>query len=63
MKLSQYRCYLKVLDVSDMDISIDLFSHEFVSEKEVAAMARRLPLKVKQAVVKFLEELSRALKN
>lgn len=63
MKLGQYRRYLKVLDISDMDVSIGLFSHEFVSEREVASMARKLPVKVKQAVVKFLEELSDALKQ
>ncbi|MDW1616837.1 helix-turn-helix transcriptional regulator [Vibrio sp. Vb2853] len=63
MKLGQYRQYLRVLEMSDMDVSIDLFSHEFVSEKDVAAMARKFPLKVKRVLVKFLEELSEALKH
>ncbi|MGY6511874.1 helix-turn-helix domain-containing protein [Vibrio parahaemolyticus] len=63
MKLSQYRSYLTVLDMSDMDVSISLFSHEFVTEKDVAARARKFPLKVKQVIIRFLDELADALKN
>ncbi len=65
MKLSQYRSYLNVLNMSDMDVSIALFSHEFVTEKEkdVAAMARQFPLKVKRVIIRFLDELSEALKH
>ncbi len=62
MKLSHYRSYLKVLGMSDMDVSIALFSHEFVTEKDIAAVARNLPFKVKQAIVRFLAELATALK-
>ncbi|GAA03245.1 helix-turn-helix domain-containing protein [Photobacterium leiognathi] len=62
MKLQQYRKYLEVLGMSDMDVSIALFSHEFVTEKDVAAVARNLPFKVKQAIVRFLAELVSALK-
>lgn len=63
MKLSQYRCYLSALNMSDMDVSVSLFSHEFVTDKDVAAMARRFPLQVKRVVVRFLDELADVLKN
>ncbi|HBB9946557.1 helix-turn-helix domain-containing protein [Vibrio parahaemolyticus] len=63
MRLSQYRRYLKVLGMSDMDVSVSLFSHEFVTEREVAAMVRKFPLQVKQVIVRFLDELSEALKH
>lgn len=62
MKLSQYRQYLRVLGMSDMDVSIALFSHEFVTEREIAAVARKLPIKVKQAIIRFLAELVAAIK-
>lgn len=63
MKLSHYRSYLDALGMSDMDVSIALFSHEFVTEKEVAAIARQFPLKVKRVLIRFLDELSEALKH
>lgn len=63
MKLSQYRSYLGVLEMSDMDVSIALFSHEFVTEKDVAAMARKFPIQVKLVIVRFLDELSEVLRH
>lgn len=63
MKISLYRNYLTVLGMSDMDVSIALFSHEFVTEKDVAAMARKFPLRVKQVIVRFLDELAEVLKH
>jgi transcriptional regulator with XRE-family HTH domain len=63
MKLSQYRNYLTVLEISDMDVSIALFSHEFVTEKDVAAIARKFPFQVKRVIVRFLDELSDVLKH
>lgn len=63
MKFSQYRRYLKVLDISDMDVSIALFSHEFVTEKDIAALSRKFPLRVKQVIVRFLDELAEVLKH
>ncbi len=63
MKLSQYRSYLTALEMSDMDVSISLFSHEFVTEKDVAAMARKFPLRIKQVIVRFLDELADVLKH
>lgn len=63
MKLSQYRSYLTVLEMSDMDVSVALFSHEFVTEKDVAAMARKFPLRVKKVIVRFLDELADVLKH
>ena len=63
MKLSHYRSYLNVLDMSDMDVSVALFSHEFVTEKDVAAMTRKFPLKIKYVIVRFLNELADAIEN
>ena len=63
MKISQYRRYLDALNVSDMDISMSLFSHEFVTEKEVAATSRRLPFRFRKIVIVFLNELADALKK
>ncbi|MGL4475133.1 MAG: helix-turn-helix domain-containing protein [Shewanella sp.] len=63
MKMSQYRSYLNSLEMSDMDVSMSLFTHEFVTEKDVAAMARKFPLRVKQVIVRFLDELSEVLKH
>ena len=59
MKLSQYRQYLRILGISDMDVSIALFSHDFVTEREISAVIRKLPLKIKQAIIQFLIELSK----
>ncbi|MDN3696782.1 helix-turn-helix transcriptional regulator [Vibrio cortegadensis] len=63
MKLSHYRSYLNALGMSDMDVSIALFSHEFVTEKEVAAVSRKLPFRFRRIVIAFLNELADALKH
>jgi len=63
MKFSQYRAYLNALNMSDMDVSVALFSHEFVTEKDVAAMARKFPLRIKQVIIRFLEELADVIKK
>lgn len=63
MKLSQYRSYLDALGMSDLDVSIALFSHEYVTEKDVAAMSRQLPMKVKKVIIHFIDQLSDVLKH
>lgn len=63
MKLGQYRKYLNVLGISDMDVSVALFSHEFVTEKEIAAISRKFPLKIRRVLIKFLNELSQEFKH
>ena len=63
MKLSQYRSYLDALGMSDLDVSIALFSHEYVTEKDVAAMSRQLPMKVKKVIINFIDQLSDVLKH
>ncbi|WP_240694531.1 helix-turn-helix domain-containing protein [Vibrio owensii] len=63
LKMSQYRRYLEALSLSDMDISISLMSHHFVTEREVAAVTRRFPFRIKQVLVRFLNELAEALKE
>lgn len=58
MKLNQYRRVIDALEISDMDVSLALFTHEFVTAKDVAAVAKRLPFRVRRIVVKFLTELA-----
>lgn len=46
MKLSQYRRYLTALNLSDMDVSIALLDHDYVTERDIAALSRRLPFDI-----------------
>ena len=59
MKFSQYRCYLRALNITDMDVSMAMLSHEFITEDDIAAVARRLPLSIRKAILYFLDELVR----
>lgn len=61
MKFSQYRCYLRALNITDMDVSIAMLSHEFATEDDVAAAVRRLPFPFKRAIIRFLNELAEAV--
>lgn len=63
MNLDHYRRYLNVLEISDMDVSIALFAHEFVTELDVAAAARKYPSKTRRIIAKFLHELIDSLPN
>lgn len=58
MKFSQYRRYLSALNITDMDVSIAMLSHEFVTEDDIAAVARRLPFSLRKAIVRFLNDLA-----
>lgn len=59
MKFSQYRCYLSALNITDMDVSIAMLSHEFITEDDIAAVARRLPFSMRRAILHFLDELAK----
>jgi predicted transcriptional regulator len=50
MKFSQYRRYLLALDITDMDVSVAMLSHQFISEDDIAAVARRLPFSLRSAI-------------
>jgi transcriptional regulator with XRE-family HTH domain len=63
MKISQYRKYLNALNISEMDVSVSLMSHDFVSDKDLAATARKLPYQVRRVVFSFLDELSAVVKK
>ncbi len=63
MKLSHYRQYLKALNLADMDVSIALYNHEFTTANDVAAVSRKLPLKFRYVLIRFLNELSEILKE
>lgn len=57
MKLSQYRRYLVALDLSDMDVSIALLAHDYVTERDIAALSRRLPYKMRVYLFMFIKGL------
>ncbi|EKO3414779.1 helix-turn-helix transcriptional regulator [Vibrio fluvialis] len=57
MNLDQYRRYLKVLNISDMDVSIALYTHEFVTELDVAAAAKKYPFGARKVIAAFLHDL------
>ncbi|MDW3125189.1 helix-turn-helix transcriptional regulator, partial [Vibrio sp. 1974] len=44
MKLGQYRKIIEALGISDMDVSVALFRHEFATGKDLAALAQALPV-------------------
>ncbi|MBD1559520.1 helix-turn-helix transcriptional regulator [Vibrio sp. S9_S30] len=58
MKVSQYRTYCNVLGLSDLDVTLSLFTHEYVTEKDLAAMCKLFPQPVRQVIVRFLVDLS-----
>ncbi|EOW7174554.1 TPA: helix-turn-helix transcriptional regulator [Vibrio parahaemolyticus] len=62
MKLGQYRRIIEALGISDMDVSVALFRHEFATGKDVAALAQSLPLDIRQVIVRFLVDLADKIK-
>lgn len=63
MKLGQYRRILDALELSDMDVSVALLSHEFTKADDVASAAKLLPLQVREVLVQFLMSLADAIKK
>ena len=63
MKLSQYRRYLTALNLSDMDVSIALLDHDYVTERDIAALSRRLPYKLRLYVFQLIKGLVEELGN
>nr|OEF28093.1 transcriptional regulator [Vibrio cyclitrophicus 1F97] len=63
MKLGQYRRILDALDLTDMDVSVALLSHEFTKADDVASAAKLLPLQVREVLVQFLMSLADAIKK
>ncbi|EGR0939044.1 helix-turn-helix domain-containing protein [Vibrio cholerae] len=57
MTLEQYRKYLIALDITDMDVSVALYTHEFVTEKDVAAAAKLYSAGARKIISRFLREL------
>lgn len=62
MKLGQYRKIIDALGISDMDVSLALFRHEFATGRDLAALVQHLPLDVRQVIVRFLVELAEKIK-
>lgn len=62
MKLGQYRKIIEVLGISDMDVSVALFHHEFATGKDLAALAQALPVDIRQVIVRFLIDLADKIK-
>lgn len=63
MKVSQYRKICKALELSDMDVTLALFDHEYVQASDVVATAQRLPPAVRNVLMTFVIDLAEALKN
>lgn len=62
MNLGQYRRYLGILNITDMDVVIALYSHDFATDKDVASIARRLPIRIRRIVINFIKDLSEEIK-
>ncbi|HGY0940883.1 TPA: helix-turn-helix domain-containing protein [Vibrio cholerae] len=63
MKLGQYRRILRALNLTDMDVSVALLSHEFTKAEDVASAAKLLPIQVREVLVKFLTSLADVIKK
>lgn len=61
MKLSQYHKILKALDITHMDVSIAMLDHQFVTEREVAALVRLYPFQAKKVILRFLNEMLKVI--
>ncbi|MFL7036468.1 helix-turn-helix domain-containing protein [Vibrio lentus] len=57
MKLSQLSRYLKVLDLTLIDIEIATQSGDYAVEKEIAAASRLLTMKERKALLRFIQDL------
>lgn len=62
MTLNQYRLWIECLGLSDLDVSLSLFNYDVVTAKDIEAASRRLPLKVRRLVLRFLLDLPNAMK-
>lgn len=62
MKLGQYRKIIEALGISDMDVSVALFRHEFATGKDLGALAQALPVDIRQVIVRFLVDLADKIK-
>lgn len=58
MKLSQYRAVMEGLDLTDMDVSVAVMQNKYSDASDVAAVAKKLPPRVREALVRFLVDLS-----
>ncbi|EKO3667270.1 helix-turn-helix transcriptional regulator [Vibrio metschnikovii] len=63
MNLIHYRKYLSVLGLSDMDVSVALYSHEYIDDIHVAAAAKRFPPAARRVIAQFLNDLVREMSS
>ncbi len=57
LKLSQYRAILRVLNISDLDVYLDVRGIAHVSENDIAAIARLLSPEAQSLLLRFLSQL------
>lgn len=58
MKISHLESYMKVLEITLIDIEIAVQKRDFVLDKEIAAAARLLPLKKRKALLRFINDMN-----
>ena len=61
MTIEDYEKYLNVLELSHIDILIAMDSGDYNIEREIAALARKLPKELKEAHFAYLVALTKIL--
>ncbi|ELH7952713.1 helix-turn-helix transcriptional regulator [Vibrio fluvialis] len=54
MKISQYRSIIRVLGMTDLDVSLDMLGVEGVDVDEIAAATRGVPPSVRKALLNLM---------
>ncbi|CAE6943128.1 helix-turn-helix transcriptional regulator [Vibrio alginolyticus] len=63
LKLSQYRAILRSLNLTDLDISLDIRDVEYVTENDLATIARVLSPEAQALLVRLLSLVLEERKN
>jgi transcriptional regulator with XRE-family HTH domain len=63
LKLSQYRSILRSLQLTDLDIALDIRGVEHVSENDLASIARVLSPEAQSLLVRLLSLILKQRKN
>lgn len=63
LKLSQYRAILRSLNLTDLDISLDIRDVEYVTENDLATIARVLSPEAQALLVRLLSLVVEERKN
>lgn len=58
MKVSQLEAYLKALNITLIDVHLAAQSNDYVTDEELAAAARLLPKKKRDALLRFIRDIT-----